>query len=313
MHDSNGDGWQGATWSVYTSTTNAESLEGTLVTSGTLGSGAFGVAWMCLTDDCYELLVTGGSSGRYDQISFEIIDEIGGTFSGLTAPYDGHFCTSWGDVLDHPTFSPTASSLPGVAPTLTPHGLPTSLPLPTSTVPVCDNGELLNQTSGSCVAVCGSSDDTERRRQLAVNCVRTVSEGCEPPTLAPVPAPTLEPTPTPTQSPTTAVPTPLPTPNPTRQPIIAVSLSISGITCDSFDAVIYDLALDSVIANATFSDPACTDVTSDAVSVSNELSLPLAIAAKWGKSSVHEHVTDVLTAAVSEVRWVRAMCSTFMP
>jgi len=85
----------------------------------------------------------------------------------------------------------------------------------------------------------------------------------------------------------TAVPTPVPTPSPTRTPIVAVSLGIAGITCDDFNATVFDLALDSIIQNSTFSDATCAAASSDSVLVSNEVTLPLVIAATSGVS-VHE-------------------------
>ena len=117
------------------------------------------------------------------------------------------------------------------------------------------------------------------------------------PTPAPTPAPTGTPVPSslptpvpsslPTPVPTTAEPTPVPTPSPTRTPIVAVSLSIAGITCDDFNATVYDLAVEMVVKNATFSDSTCADVSSDSVLVSNEVTVPLVIAAASG-ISVHE-------------------------
>ena len=40
---------------------------------------------------------------------------------------------------------------------------------------------------------------------------------------------------------------------------VAVTLGIAGITCVDFDATVYDLAVDSIIKNATFSDATCAD------------------------------------------------------
>ena len=95
--------------------------------------------------------------------------------------------------------------------------------------------------------------------------------------------------------------TPIPTPSPTRTPIVAVSLSISGITCVDFNGTVLALALASVIVNSSFSNPACTDVMSSSVSITNEVSVPLIIAARRGMSSVHEFVSDMLNASVVEV------------
>jgi hypothetical protein len=101
--------------------------------------------------------------------------------------------------------------------------------------------------------------------------------------------------------PSTSFPAPVPTPNPTRAPVVAVSLAISGITCDEFNGTVFDMALASVVANASFSDPICEDATSSSVSVANEVSVPLAVAARWGKS-VHAHLAGTLSASVTKVR-----------
>jgi len=79
----------------------------------------------------------------------------------------------------------------------------------------------------------------------------------------------------------------VPTPNPTRTPVVAVSLGIAGITCDDFNTTVFDLALDTILKNATFSDATCEDASSDSVLVSNEVTVPLVIAATYG-ISVHE-------------------------
>lgn len=126
MYDSGGDGWQGTTYTVSHTETAAN---GSDVTSGTLDSGASGVAWLCLSDGCYDLTVSGGSPGRYDQISFEFIDEVGDAFAGTGAPFYDQFCVAWGDVYNHPTTSPTVMFAPIPAPT-------TSMPLPYPTVTV---------------------------------------------------------------------------------------------------------------------------------------------------------------------------------
>jgi hypothetical protein len=46
------------------------------------------------------------------EISFELVDEDGGHFQGLRAPYDDHLCAAGGDLFAHPTQSPTYSSAP---------------------------------------------------------------------------------------------------------------------------------------------------------------------------------------------------------
>ena len=101
MYDTEGDGWQGVSFTVSVSTT------ATVVASGALDDGASGDAWMCLVDGCYLLEVDEGSPGRYAQISFELVDELGGQFQDLTAPFSGSFCAAWVDVYGHPTTQPT--------------------------------------------------------------------------------------------------------------------------------------------------------------------------------------------------------------
>ena len=61
---------------------------------------------------------------------------------------------------------------------------------------------------------------------------------------------------------------------------------MAGITCDDFNATVFNLALDSIISNSTFSDATCAD-TSNSVSVSLEVTVPLVIAAAYGVS-VHK-------------------------
>lgn len=112
MHDTGGDGWQGASFTVSTSTTAA------VMASGTLDDGASGDAWMCLVDGCYLLEVEGGSPGRYTQISFEFVDEYGGQFKDLTAPFSGSFCAAWGDIYAPPTAQPTTPKADDADPTL---------------------------------------------------------------------------------------------------------------------------------------------------------------------------------------------------
>ena len=75
MFDAAADGWQSAASSVYPTADDggAGHARGALLTSGTLSDGAYGVAWLCLADyQCYDLVVDGGSPGRYAEISFEV-------------------------------------------------------------------------------------------------------------------------------------------------------------------------------------------------------------------------------------------------
>jgi len=75
---------------------------------------------------------------------------------------------------------------------------------------------------------------------------------------------------------------------------------MSGLQCDAFNATVYRLALDSVVENATFSDEVCTDVTADAISVMNEVTVPLVLVFKYDLLNVHEYVTNTLNASVND-------------
>ena len=77
MFDTGGDGWQSATYKLYNSTSLADTLEGTVVASGTLGDGLSEASdWLCLADGCYEIVVGGGSADS--EIGFEFYDEVRG-------------------------------------------------------------------------------------------------------------------------------------------------------------------------------------------------------------------------------------------
>ena len=75
---------------------------------------------------------------------------------------------------------------------------------------------------------------------------------------------------------------------------------MSGLQCDDFNATIFRLALDSVIPNGTFSDEVCTDATSSAISVMNEVAVPLVVVSKFDVLNVQEYVTNLLNQSVSE-------------
>ena len=134
LYDTGGDGWQGATYTMRNSSALAKFSEpsSVVVASGTLGEGFEQADWICLVDGCYELAVGGGSADS--ELGFRFVDEVGGHFQDLAAPYSDHLCVSTGDVFDHPTFSPTVSPFPTPAPTPTPTSLPSPLPstLPTA-------------------------------------------------------------------------------------------------------------------------------------------------------------------------------------
>ena len=90
--------------------------DGAGLRSGTLADGSYGIEWMCLEDGCYELLVGGGAADS--EIGLEFLDEVGGHFQDLSAPYADHFCVAAGDVFDHPTVSPTVTQVPTPGPTV---------------------------------------------------------------------------------------------------------------------------------------------------------------------------------------------------
>lgn len=79
MTDAFGDGWTGNTWQL------TDPADGTVVTSGTLENGAYGVDWVCVDPGCYDFeIVTGGSFPT----------EIGFTLNGVTGgPYTGDSTT----------------------------------------------------------------------------------------------------------------------------------------------------------------------------------------------------------------------------
>ena len=55
----------------------SDTLEGTVVASGTLGGGLSEASdWLCLADGCYEIVVGGGSADS--EIGFEFYDEVRG-------------------------------------------------------------------------------------------------------------------------------------------------------------------------------------------------------------------------------------------
>jgi len=125
------------------------------------------------------------------------------------------------------------------------------------------------------------------------------------PFLTPTSAPTPKPTPTPIPMPTvqpgnpTNPPTRIPTPAPSRTPMVVTSVSLSGITCDEFEADVYITALDKTIGegDADFSDPVCTDASStraSGVSISTDLTVSRSVAAANNADSAFEHVLSVL-------------------
>ena len=86
MSDTGGDGWQGSTYEVLSSTSVGSQGEGSVLASGTLDSGSYGDAWICLANGCYELRVSANGANP-SEIGFEFEDEHGGHFQDLQAPY----------------------------------------------------------------------------------------------------------------------------------------------------------------------------------------------------------------------------------
>ena len=74
LYDSGGDGWQGAAFSIYSSSSATGSLDGSVLASGTLPDGFESSEWICLADGCYEFFTSSGSADT--EISFEFVDEV---------------------------------------------------------------------------------------------------------------------------------------------------------------------------------------------------------------------------------------------
>lgn len=90
--------------------------------------------------------------------------------------------------------------------------------------------------------------------------------------------------------------------------MVACSLGMSGITCEDFDADIYDQAMGDVVPNATFGDVECTDYAGDEIGVNlvSEISMPLAMVenmhgpgAAAAGHSVHSIVEGLMIDSVS--------------
>ena len=189
-----------------------------------------------------------------------------------------------------PLPAPTTAPLP--APTSVPLPAPTALPLPAPTVVPIHTPTVVPLAEPTVVPIRTPTVVPLPVPTVVLIPVPTVVP-IRAPVAVPLPMPTVVPLPAPVPSaatallPTTAHPTPLPTPSPTRTPVVAVSLGIAGITCEDFNATVFNLAIDSIVQNSTFSDATCADVSTDVVVVSNEVTVPLVIAATSG-ISVHE-------------------------
>ena len=172
-----------------------------------------------------------------------------------------------------PTALPTSlpTSLPSSLPIVLPTAVPSRVPTPLQTLLSCTNDVV---DAAETDVDCGGGDCP----RCSVGLACTESDDCSSYTCVNdvcVESPTSEPT---------------PTPSPTRTPVVVMSLGIAGITCDDFivkNATVYYLAVNLIVKNATFSDATCADVSSDSVLVTNELTMPLVIAATFG-ISVHE-------------------------
>ena len=121
---------------------------------------------------------------------------------------------------------------------------------------------------------------------------------------ATTPVPTTSPSHSPTPRPTpTPLPSPVPTPAPTRTPTVAVAMVMAGLTCTDFDPDVYELALDSVINNATFFDEVCSDVGTDPdmISVASSVSVPMFVKFKYDDDySTQVYVTEALNNSVND-------------
>ena len=129
MFDTGGDGWQGGWFGIHTLMKDKTWLNHT-VANGTLINGSYGIAWLCLTNGCYELVVEGGD--HESEILLTFVDEEGDSFSDMSPPFHDHLCVSDGDVMKHPTAGPTVPPPPTLRPSLS--STPSISMLPTSTV-----------------------------------------------------------------------------------------------------------------------------------------------------------------------------------
>ena len=75
MNDSYGDGWNGGLYTL-------SSVDGTVVGTGTILTGALAIDTYCLEDGCYTIAVVSGSYGY--EMSWTVIGAFGGLVEGLT-------------------------------------------------------------------------------------------------------------------------------------------------------------------------------------------------------------------------------------
>ena len=125
LFDSGGDGWQGATWTVYDPSLTYAFM------GGTLADGYQERVYQCVPDACGWLVVGGGAADS--EITWQFDSYTGSSFQGV-APVTDYFCLVGGYVASVPSPAPTISSLPTALPTAAPSQLPsaapTSLPTP---------------------------------------------------------------------------------------------------------------------------------------------------------------------------------------
>ena len=75
LFDSGGDGWQGATWTVYDNSKTQAYM------GGTLADGYSARVFHCVIDSCGWLVVGGGAADS--EISWEFDSYTGGYFQGI--------------------------------------------------------------------------------------------------------------------------------------------------------------------------------------------------------------------------------------
>ena len=291
LFDAGGDGWQGAPYMLHNSSALERRGEGRCP-ADTRRAASRRQTGSASTTACYEhggrRLGRLGSDARFtprlltemhalaswcadSELGFEFIDEIGGHFQDLTAPYQDHLCVAQGDVFDHPTANrpsrsrPSADAVPTPAPTPAPTAVPS--PAPTVVPPPerrrpCRSRRRLPTASGA-------------------DC-RTASGADAVPT-----APCPRPLPTsfradalPTAAPDARVPDQRAARRRCRRRVPhAPDRAASHARPRRLQRAVFDLALDSIIQNSTFSDAMCAAASSDSVLVSNEVAMPLVIAA----------------------------------
>ena len=201
-----------------------------------------------------------------------------------------------------PTFVPT--SVPTTPPTPAPSAEPTPSPVPApTTIPIPAPTALPTPLPSPAPTTLPIPAPTYQPTPLpapAPTVLPTLLPSAAPtaqPTPQPVPVPTFTPTPLPSPAPSPP-PTQLPTLSPSRTPVVFATAGVSGMTCSDFDQSVYDLAMESVLDSAGFSEATCANTDDDdGAEITNEISVPLAEISE--DASVLSHVTDALVEAVS--------------